>query len=89
MKDEILNKLFPFTSMETLCFSKCTGYPYDMEGLPVVNPKLYNNNSTEKLFRVILPGNGILGEGNAEEALRIVKANLPPDIKPAVKGTAK
>jgi hypothetical protein len=27
-KDEILSKLFPFTSLYTLCFSRCTGYPY-------------------------------------------------------------
>ncbi len=35
-KNEVLNKLFPFTSLYTLCFSKCTGYPYDSTGLPNV-----------------------------------------------------
>jgi len=29
-----------------------------------------------------------LGEGNAEEALQIVKANLPDNVQPARKGTA-
>ncbi|MFM7855452.1 MAG: DUF6193 family natural product biosynthesis protein, partial [Flammeovirgaceae bacterium] len=29
INDEVLNKLFPFTSLDTLCFSRCTGYPFD------------------------------------------------------------
>ncbi len=40
-KDEILNKLFPFTSLYTLCFSKCTGYPFDTKDLPSVTPVEY------------------------------------------------
>jgi hypothetical protein len=36
IKDNILNRLFPFTSLYTLCFSRCTGYPYDTENLPNV-----------------------------------------------------
>jgi hypothetical protein len=28
-----------------------------------------------------------IGEGNAKEALKIVKENLPKNIQPAVKGT--
>lgn len=35
-KNEVLNKLFPFTSLYTLCFSKCTGYPFDTKDLPSV-----------------------------------------------------
>lgn len=38
-KDEIINKLFPFTSLYTLCFSKCTGYPYDTTDMPNVTAK--------------------------------------------------
>lgn len=40
-KDEVLNKLFPFTSLYTLCFSRCTGYPFDTQDLPNVTPIEY------------------------------------------------
>jgi len=39
--DDALNKLFPFTSLYTLCFSKCTGYPFDTKDLPNVTPIEY------------------------------------------------
>ena len=101
IKDEVLNKLFPFTSLYTLCFSKCTGYPYDTYDLPNVTPKQFENfapiqeersievQDRHKLeFQFIVTKNKsiYLGEGNAEDALRIVKANLPDNIQPARKG---
>jgi len=103
IKDDVLNKLFPFTSLYTLCFSRCTGYPYDTDNLPNVTPKQFehfapaivesNNvvkekNKTGPQFIVTRNKREFLGEGNAEEALRIVKANLPGNIKEARKGTA-
>ncbi|MEO5685383.1 MAG: DUF6193 family natural product biosynthesis protein [Chitinophagaceae bacterium] len=39
--DELLNKLFPYTSLSTLCFSKCTGFPFDTTDLPNVTPIEY------------------------------------------------
>lgn len=105
INDDVLTKLFPFTSLYTLCFSRCTGYPYDTENLPNVTPKQFGhfapieNNSlvekindletTETLFVVTKNKNEYLGEGNAEEALKIVKDNLPDNIEPAVKGTVE
>ncbi|MCP9764194.1 hypothetical protein EGI31_14675 [Lacihabitans soyangensis] len=103
IKDEVLSKLFPFTSLYTLCFSRCTGYPYDTEDLPNVTPKQFENfvpikekksieeqdrNKFETLFVVTKNRNEYLGEGNAEEALKIVKANLLDNVQPARKGTA-
>lgn len=103
IKDDILNKLFPFTSLYTLCFSRCTGYPYDTDNLPNVTPKQFENfapvkgeksiatqdrNKVETYFVVTNNKNEYLGEGNAEETLRIVKANLPDNLQPARKGTA-
>jgi hypothetical protein len=103
INDNVLNKLFPFTSLETLCFSRCTGYPYDINNLPTVTPKLFENlvpihrekiytkqvlNKIETQFVVANDKNEYLGEGNAEEALEIVKTNLPNNIQPARKGTA-
>lgn len=40
-KNEVLNKLFPFTSLYTLSFSKCTGYPFDTRDLPSVTAVEY------------------------------------------------
>lgn len=103
INDDILNKLFPFTSLYTLCFSRCTGYPYDTDDLPNVTPKQFENfapttevksikkqdrNRFEVQFVVTKNGNEYLGEGNAEETLKIVKANLPDNVQPARKGTA-
>jgi len=103
IKDNVLNKLFPFTSLYTLCFSRCTGYPYDTDNLPNVTPKLFENfvpiqgkkNNTKQDFKkletqfvVTKNKSEYLGEGNAEEALKIVKENLPDNVQPARKGTA-
>ncbi|MBN9296929.1 MAG: hypothetical protein J0I41_07950 [Filimonas sp.] len=102
-KDDILSKLFPFTSLYTLCLSRCTGYPYSSENIPNVTPKIYNFYAAPNskkinlietandhiLFIVTKNKTEYIGEGNAEQALKMVKENLPKDIKPAVKGTAE
>ena len=103
IKDEVLSKLFPFTSLYTLCFSRCTGYPYDTNDLPNVTPKLFENFAStiiektsthqdteisEVQFVVTKNRGEYIGVGNAEVALQIVKANLPDNVKPARKGTA-
>jgi hypothetical protein len=102
IKDNVLSKLFPFTSLYTLCFSRCTGYPYDTDNLPNVTPKQFENfepindgglshqdiNQLERQFVVTVNKNKYLGSGNPEEALKIVKDNLPDNVKPARKGTA-
>lgn len=101
INDDILNKLFPFTSRNTLCFSRCTGYPYYTVDLPNVTPKQFENfasttevKSIKKQDRnrfevqfVVTKNGEYLGEGNAEEALKIVKSNLPDNVQPARKGT--
>jgi Family of unknown function (DUF6193) len=103
INDETLKRLFPFTSLYTLCFSRCTGHPYDTDGLPNVTPKQFENmfpmegikrpkeldpDNFEAQFVATKNRREYLGEGNAEEALNIVKANLPDNIQPARKGTA-
>lgn len=101
IQDDILGKLFPFTSLYTLCFSRCTGYPYDTKDLPNVTPKLDSwtipkmdeiNEKTEfdnMIYVVTKNKTEFLGQGNAIEALKIVKHNLPENIAPAIKGTAE
>jgi hypothetical protein len=86
IKDEILGKLFPFTSLYTLCFSRCTGYPYTYD-TPTVTP-VDKNVFGQSRYEVRLPSNQVIGRGNAKASLSLVKANLPLDIKAAVKGTA-
>lgn len=87
IRDVVLNKLFPFTSLFTLCFSRCTGYPYTYD-TPTVTP-LGRSVFGRYRYEVRLPGNKTAGRGSAAEALALVKANLPLGIKPAVKGTAE
>jgi hypothetical protein len=81
IKDEILRWLFPFTSLNRLCFSRCTGYPYTND-TPIVVPV------TAGIFEVRLYNNKLVGRGTAAEALAIVRQNLPSNIGKAVKGTA-
>jgi hypothetical protein len=87
IRDELLSRLFPFTSLFMLCFSRCTGYPYTYY-TPTVTP-LERSVLGEWAYEVRLPGNTVVGRGSATEALAMVKANLPPGIQPAIKGTAK
>lgn len=105
LEDEVLSQLFPFTSLYTLCFSRCTGYPYDTDHLPNVTAKQFGHFEVQEyhqqdkeeisqqdagpVYVVTNHRRKYLGEGNAVEALKIVRANLPRDIKPARKGTAE
>ena len=82
-QDKVIGKLFPFTSLMRLCFSRCTGYPYTYD-TPIVISIPYENGKYEVRF----PENTTIGRGTAKEALEILKNNLPKDIKPAIKGTA-
>jgi Family of unknown function (DUF6193) len=81
IEDEILSKLFPFTSLNRLCFSRCTGYPYTYD-TPIIIP--IGND----VFEVRLPDDKLVGAGSAIEILKIAKNYLPLDIKPAIKGTS-
>lgn len=82
-QDEIIGKLFPFTSLMRLCFSRCTGYPYTYD-TPIVIPIIDEKGTYE-----VRSNNGvIIGRGTAIQALMILKSHLPKNIKPAVKGTA-
>jgi hypothetical protein len=87
IRDEVLSELFPFTSLFTLCFSRCTGYPYTYD-TPTVTP-VGRSLLWGYEYEVRLPSHKVAGRGSAAEALALVKAHLPPGIKPAVKGTAE
>lgn len=82
MKRPELRRLFPFTSLISLCFSRTTGYPFTKD-CPRIEPQgggiywVYASNSFE-----------ILGKGTVEEAPDILIEHLPPNCGPAVNGTA-
>lgn len=75
-----LRQLFPYTSLNRLCFSRCTGYPFTRD-IPSVVP------AGEDRYRVYSPTGQQLGSGGVEEALDIVVKHLPPACGPAIAGT--
>lgn len=83
IKDPILSKLFPYTSIMTLCFSRCTGFPFTYD-TPTVSPIIDSGQYVVRKNKL-----DVIGSGSATEALKMVLDNLPKDIKPAVKGTAE
>lgn len=84
INDKILGKLFPFTSHRNLCFSRCTGYPYTYD-LPIISPMYMKKG----FYEVKTYKNKVIGKGIAVDVLKVLKNNLPKDIKPAIRGTAK
>ncbi|MGC3862319.1 DUF6193 family natural product biosynthesis protein [Micromonospora chersina] len=79
----VLRGLFPFLSHQTLCFSRCTVYPYSRD-VPAIQPLGGDR------FRVLAPdGTTAATDITAEEAAGVVVAHLPPDCGPAVPWTAR
>jgi Family of unknown function (DUF6193) len=78
----LLRQLFPYTSLDTLCFSRCTGYPYSRD-TPCVRPL------KKGLYEVIDFSGKVLACGDAEDAAEMIVNHLPPNCGAAVPGTAK
>lgn len=76
-----LRLLFPYTSMNRFCLSRCTGYPYTTD-IPFVEPLLDGS------YDVRTHNGDLLGKGDASESVSLVIANLPPNCGPAVRGTS-
>ena len=90
MKQPELAQLFPFTSMNTLHFSRTTGYPFTNDcpvAVPIGNGRFraykprFEGGDVERKAEVI-------GEGTVEEVIAMIVAHLPPNSGPAVDGTA-
>ena len=77
-----LRQLFPFTSLNRFCFSRCTGYPFTRD-TPHVVPLGRDQ------YEVMSYSGESLGHGNALEAVALAVAALPPNCGPAVAGTAE
>ena len=80
-----LRQLFPFTSLYRLCFSRTTGYPFTND-CPSVAP--IGDGRFRVYAETSIHSDEVIGEGNLEEALDLLVANLPPNCGPAVMGTA-
>jgi hypothetical protein len=75
-----LRQLFPFTSVWTLCFSRCTVYPYSAD-CPSATP----NGDTS--YTVRDAAGTVIGTGLVKEAVDMLVHSLPPGCGPAVKGS--
>jgi hypothetical protein len=76
-----LNQLFPYISLEALCFSRCTGqlFSSDCPAVTALGPGDFEVRSNRGVP---------LGRGDAATALHLLTRNLPPHCGPAVQGTA-
>lgn len=76
-----LRQLFPYTTLGTFRFSRCTGQPYSCD-CPSVFP------IDDNLFEVSTSTGDVIGRGNAAEAVDFVVRHLPPNTGPAIFVTA-
>lgn len=77
-----LRQLFPYTSLNRFCFSRCTGYPFTSD-TPYVWPQ------RDGQYQVLSPDGQVLGRGDVEAAVQLVIEHLPENCGPAVAGTAE
>lgn len=94
-----LRQLLPFTSHESLHFSRCTGYPYtnDVAHAIVIGegqyralgPGFVTVERAYKSHRYREADYDVLGEGDAEHVIGLIVAALPEGCGPALPGTAE
>jgi hypothetical protein len=95
----VLRRLFPFTSLSALCFSRCTGFPYShdcpsacpsnraiLQGY--MTPEQRAAIGSTKLYTVADSKGQFIGQGDALEAIDLIVRHLPPNCGPAIQGTA-
>lgn len=80
-KIPVLRGLMPFSSMDWLCFSRCTDYPFT-EDCPVSFPM------SDGRYQITLPDQSKTTVRGAAEAADFVARNLPPGTTRAVEGDA-
>ncbi|MFO0905999.1 MAG: DUF6193 family natural product biosynthesis protein [Pirellulales bacterium] len=76
-----LRQLFPFTSLNRLCFSRCTGYPYTRD-TPHIEPIENGHYNVRDAY------GKLIGTGDAKLAADMLVGNLPANCGPAIRGTA-
>jgi hypothetical protein len=99
MQVPVLRRLFPFTSLSSLFFSRCTGYPFSGDcpcACPssravwqgYLTPEQRARLCPTKAYTVADSKGQFLGEGDAAEAIELIVRHLPPNCGPAIQGTA-
>ncbi len=94
-----LRRLFPFTSLYRLCFSRTTGYPFTDDcphAVPIGNGRFRAYSAKHEIVNRNHSGFDyqdtvyeVIGEGNVEEVIEMLVANLPPNCGAAISGTAE
>ncbi len=79
-QNPILRRYYPFTSMNTMHFSRCTGYPYTSD-IAYVVPR-------GKGMYDIRQKNETLATGNGAMAAKFIADRIPKHWGPAIDGTA-
>ena len=84
-----LRQLFPFTSLYSFRFSRCTGYPFSGD-TPYVWPTAVRPTApfAEGRFQLYSCSHERLAIGAAEEVAELAVRQLPPNCGPARAGTA-
>jgi hypothetical protein len=77
-----LRQLLPYTSMDTLCLSRCTGFPFLTVG------QISPIGGKDQLFSVTGP-QGELGQGRAQQCVGLLVSALPNESLVAIHGTAE
>lgn len=100
MEVPVLRRLFPFTSLVWLCFSRCTGYPFSgdcpsacssrwiPEETARPTPKQRAALGRPRRYTVADSKGNFLGEGDTAETIELLVQNLPANCGPAIQGTA-
>jgi Family of unknown function (DUF6193) len=98
MEVPVLRRLFPFTSLDWLCFSRCTGYPFSgdcpsacstrFRFAPRLTPGQREALGPPRPYTVADSKGNFLGEGDLAEVVELIIQHLPPNCGPAVQGTA-
>ena len=88
----ILGRLMPFTSLNRLCFSRCTGYPFLVPCpiiVPITRPNEMTSSGIETQYEVQDHNGEKLIRGNAATVINYVVNCLPSDCGPAFHGSAE
>jgi hypothetical protein len=80
--DPVLKHLYPYTSHDVLCFSRCIGGGYLCD-YPSAQPTPDHTAGGDVIYQVSDTTGNLLGKGNASEAVKIMLAALP-NIEPAI-----
>ncbi|MCC6738870.1 MAG: hypothetical protein IT452_07470 [Planctomycetia bacterium] len=81
VKSEVVSRFFSFTSLDRLCFSRCSLYPFDTSGLPIISPTA-GQEAKEKPYTVQFRGrSGESLAGTDGDVFKVVEAALAKETE--------